>query len=564
MKNRQINDMACELKTIFLKPNFINLLVLLWLTIICFYLYAGFKNIFYSITLDQVAYYGGTRYVMAHLGFNFAIDFPHFFPLNYPFLWVISKLTNDTHWLGVFVSLCTHIISAFMIFRTSEIFCKKNPLSSLIAASFYLVSMRNMDSILSFPHSPVLRASFFGILSLYLFLKVIYAPENYKKKYLFLSFLFYFISILIYETFLGMILFYFLIILFKIKFFKKDFFALMFITLSFFITTFFLQKYFLQVYRIETTPLPISLDWLVFRIKNLNYSFLHLTAHFFLNFSVTLATFFHKTKTVLANGGTFHTKYYPYFSIFILTAPLLFCNKRKILQLYSLISLIYILFFPYLFSRVPLADRQISATLIPATLYIGLFVCYTFEAINKIKIIFVKKCCFILLLSFISVFFFRLTAITRIEVKKFIARDSSFSPYIAKFMQEFKSIKVPNAYKQIYYLENDIPGEYSFIGADHNMHCYYLFYLAIKYKGLPVDLYFPVHAEITSGKPLDLERCKNYFIRIPNEKSFGFYTNKAKLLKLLIDYPDISSQDVIALNRNGNLQQKSFDTRGQR
>ncbi len=542
----------------FLKPIVLNTAILILLLTVCFFVYAGFQNIYFTITQDHIPTYVGGKYILAHPAFIFIIDYPHFYPLFHPYLNIIRNITGDRQWLNVIFSLLIHSITAFIVFKISQLFCQNKIIPSLMAALFFLISNVHHDNLMDFSHSYPIPASFFAVFSLYLFVKSLgINSEFYNRRNLYLSFIFYFISVCFGESFIGLILFYFVVMLIKWRKAKKDIFYLFFIFVVIAATISVIRAWLMQFYRIECQPLSISLSWIVYKVRHFNYSFLHLVALFFPKFTLTIATFLNKTKDVVENVSTYHNRYFPYFSLTVLFIPLMFLNWKKILKLYMLWLLIFLLFIPYLFSRAQLADRHLTQTITGSSLFLGLLIYYVLELIAQIKknIILRHLLNFIFILA-ITIFFLRFTMLSRRDVKQFINYHSSFSASIEKFVSEFNKVKINNTKKQIYFFTNDIPKNYSFIGSVSG-NCYYIFYLAIKYKKLPIDLYSFVYDDLLCGK-MNEERCKNYFISLSDGSCFGFFRDKKILNKIINDNLDISPNDIIVLTWDNKLEQERF------
>lgn len=517
------------------------------LTLVYFYLYWGFHDMFLTITQDYISNYVGARYVISHPSFAFIINFPHFIPLSFFYSFIIQSITKDIHWLEVLITLIIHVINACMIFRITGIMCKNRFLPGFVSSFLFLTSMIHLDNLLSFPHSQIVAASSLGILSLYYFFKIMEVGADYKRRFLYYSFLLYFISITVYDGFIGLIMFYFLVMLIRIRYFRKDLLCLLGIVSLFFIIRSILQKYYLSIYNVNIVPPSISFD-LVNNIKNYNYSFINLTSLLFHNFAKTLASLLNDNISYYYNRNLV---------LFLLLAPLVFFKMKKILRIYSLLILIYLLFIPYLFSRVPLCDRHITSTTVATSLFIGLLFYYTYEAIYKLKKVRLRQILHLILIFLVGIFFFKYLTIAKAEVEKYINFHSSFSPYLKRFTSDFKKIKVYNPKKQIYFLKGEIPKEANFIGNPEAL-CYNIFYHAIKYKRLPIDLYLYVYKELESGVDYVITP-DNYFINLPDGSCFGFFKDKEKLLGLISRDHDISSEDVIVLDWQDGLKQVNFE-----
>lgn len=532
---------------IFSKPIFINIIVFSFLVLLCFYQYSGFQKIFWAYTQDYIPMFVGSEYILSHPSFMFLMQVPHFHFLATLFSLFLYLITNGTGWLIVLIVLFIHVVNAFILFRITLFLTNNKIFPSLIASSFFITSIIFLDSLLNAAHCHAVVASLFGLLSFFFFLKVFYAGSNYKREYLFYSFLLCLFSITIYDCYIGLPLVYFSIMLIRIRSFKKDFFIMLFITSVYFIMILFLRHFLQQVYNINIAP-SISFN-LLKNIRDHNYSFTGLTAHFFYNFLNAIA---------FLSGGNVNYQYNKYFSLFIFFMPLIFLKRGKILGLYSLLIIMWLLFIPYFFSRIPLNDRHISQIAPFTGLYVALLINSSLAAINKIKIKALRRIIHLTLGFFILTFIFKYSMVAKKDVKDYINNNSSYSQIMKKFTNEFKKVKVPNPKKQIYFLKSEIPREHTFLHNEERV-CYAIFYFAAKYKKLPIDLYLQVYRELECGME-DEEICKDYYTDLPDGSCFGLYRDKEKLLKLINGNSGVTLGDIIVLNwRNNELKYEDFE-----
>lgn len=540
----------------------LQVIVLFFLGVVCLYLYSGFQNVYYTITQDHIPTYVGAKFVLSHPSFAFIVDYPHWYFLFYVLLAIVRTISNDLHWVNVAFILLIHIINAFLIFRICNILCNNKAVPGLFASLFFLVSIVHVDNVLDFTHSYPVFATFFALVSFYFFQISLNVERHHDRKRLFIAFLFYFISICCGENFIGLGLYYFIIIgiiLIRrsdIAGLGRDGIYLIFIVLLFFGSKSILQNSLLKFYEIDyARPLCISPEYLLNRIRDYEYPFLYVTNLFFGGFAGTLATFWHAAKEVLDNS-THVNRIYRYFTIFMLFVPIIFFKKKAIYTLYSILVLMYLLFVPYLFSRVPLAARHITQTVMASSLFVGLLIHFSLESIYKIKIKGVRNVSYFIFVVCVGVVFLKYFVLTRTEVNRYIAYHSSFSACIEEFWRGYRRIEVRNPRKQIYLLKGEIPKRCTFMNSDEKM-CYALFYLAVKFKNLPVELYSYVYPELQYGRYSD-GRGWNYFISNSDGSCFGVFRSEDEIMNLINLRADIRSSDVIVLSWSEGLKQEAF------
>ncbi|MBI2822313.1 MAG: hypothetical protein HYX74_08820 [Acidobacteria bacterium] len=539
-------------------PVTINLLTICALSVVCVYLYSGFAAIFFPITQDHIPAYIGARYALAHPDFALVLGYPNRLPLWLGFAYLVQSLTQDAQWLAVIASLAIHIASAFVVFRIAGVICgERAMIPRLVAALLFLISVGHRQTVLVFAHSYPLLNNLLALLSIYFFLKVCRAGPQYKRADLYLSVSLAFLSFSSGSNFVALPALYILVMAIRWKWFRRDIIWTVIVVVAAF-GTLVAAGYLLGprygIMELRSGPL-LSPTRLEGRIQAYPHSFLSTLSLFFPGFSAALATFFYGTTKVLANIGDFDMRFSSYFSSFLLLAPLGFADKRKAVLLYGLIAVMLLLFLPFILAPRALNQRHVLHLLSVAALYMGLLTHYVFEAIKGIKAAWLLMLANWAVVLFWAVFGVRLAMVSRNEIKQFIEIQSSASASIEDFMKQFELVRVADRRQQIYFLTTRIPETASFIGNPAE-DCYYFYYLATKFKGLPIDLYPFVFRDLEIGEPLDEAKCSNYFIKIADKAAFGYFTDRDNLEKTLKENPDVRRDDVIVLTWRSGLRQR--------
>lgn len=297
----------------------------------------------------------------------------------------------------------------------------------------------------------------------------------------------------------------------------------------------------------------LSMDRLAGRVRDYPYSFLYTLSLFFPGFPAAMATFVYDSKVVLADVGMFHGQLFSYWSHFVLLAPIALFEKKRALRLYGLLCMMFLVFFPFIFAHRGLNQRSFAQGIVFSSMFVGLLSHYVFGGIKKLSLGWLRWTATGAMVLFCAVSGVRLMMVWKHEIGQFIRTQSATSASVEQFMEEFKNVSVSNPARQMYLMTNSIPQTASFIGNPIE-DCYYFYYLATKFKALPVELYRHVFRELETGRPLDEERCRNYFIKVGGA-AFGFFNDREKLSKVLQENSDISVDDVIVLTWQGGLKQ---------
>ncbi|MBI3940541.1 MAG: hypothetical protein HY315_06875 [Acidobacteria bacterium] len=536
----------------------VDALVLTALAASCFYLYAGFTDIFYPITQDHTHAYAGTRYVVAHPSFTFVAGYTHPFPLLAPYFYVVQSLTRDTQSMNIIPSFLIHILNAFLIYRISRLLSGgRNVIPALVAAFIFLAIGGPFQSLLVFPHVGPILTAFFALCSLYLFLKVNRGPVDYRRSQLYFSFALCLISIGFGSHFVALPVIYGLAMAARFRRFRRDVLWAMAVLGVGVGLIFLLSNLFRVQYGIGDAGSRgwFSVSSFVQRIGDYPYSFSYTLTLFFPWVTAALATLFYDSFAVLRDAGAFQSKFSWHFSLLILSVPLAFCEKRKAMALYALVAGMFFLWVPFVFAPTSgWNQRHFSQSIVVSAVFLGLLAHYMFEAIVKIRPSGVRTALNWLLVLFWAILTVRIVMVSRNEIGRFVRDQSAASASIERFIEEFKKVRVQDRKKQIYLLTNRIPERASIIGIPGE-NCYYFYYLAAKFKDLPVDLYREVYMDLETRRPLKQERFMNCFLRLEDGSAFGFFTDRARLVKVLQDYPDIRRDDVIVLTWQEALKQ---------